>query len=62
MKAGPTIRFPAALASGIGPRIQARRMPFFRSTVVIVAVEARWSAAEVSGVSGMECPVASRFR
>ena len=41
VNAGPTIRLPAAVSSGIGPRIQHRRMPFFRSTVVMVAVEAR---------------------
>jgi hypothetical protein len=29
-----------AARSGVGPRIQQRRMPFFKSTVVIVAVDA----------------------
>jgi hypothetical protein len=56
VKAGPMMRFPAALASGIGPRIHARRTPFFRSTVVMVAVDARLSEAEIPGVSVMFNP------
>ncbi len=37
VKAGPTMRSPRA-TSGFGPFIQQRRMPFFNSIVVIVAV------------------------
>ena len=36
VKAGPTTRSP--LLKGIGPFIQQRRMPFFRSIVVMVPV------------------------
>ncbi len=53
VNAGPTIRLPPAPVSGMGPRIQARRMPFFSSTVVTVAVDARWSAATMSGAAVM---------
>jgi len=44
VNAGPTMRRPAAVAIGIGPLIQIRRIPFFSRTVVIVAVDARSSA------------------
>jgi hypothetical protein len=37
VKAGPTMRSPVGV-SGFGPFIQQRRIPFFRSIVVIVAV------------------------
>ena len=37
VKAGPTRRLPVG-ASGFGPFIQHRRMPFFSSMVVMVAV------------------------
>ena len=37
VKAGPTMRSPLG-TSGFGPFIQQRRMPFFSSIVVIVAV------------------------
>jgi hypothetical protein len=47
VKARPTSRS-LALKYGIGPCIQQRRMPFFRSTVVIVAVEAARSASAMA--------------
>ena len=38
VKAGPTRRLPVSPENGIGPLIQQRRMPFFSSIVVMVAV------------------------
>ena len=52
VKAGPTTRSPA-LAKGFGPRIQVRRRPFFRSTVVSVAVEIARRASARAGVRVM---------
>ena len=49
VKARPAIRF-CPSASGIGPFIQALRMPFFSSTVVMVAVVI-WRSAERRRVS-----------
>src|SRR5215203_2162985 len=62
MSARPTI-FSDALKAGIGPFIQQRRMPFFSSTVVSVAVEAarRASAMALSRVMGSSLMVDQAF-
>ena len=45
VNAGPTMRRPPSPPSGIGPCIQQRRMPFFSSMVVMVAVVTRRSVS-----------------
>ena len=50
VKAGPTMRLPVPPENGIGPLIQQRRMPFFSSIVVMVAVVIFSSVATSSGV------------
>src|SRR6201991_2489855 len=53
VKAGPTSRGIPGL-SGRAPRIQTFRRPFFRRTVVMVAVETRERVAIASGVNDIE--------
>jgi hypothetical protein len=53
VKAGPTKRFCPG-RSGRVPRIQTFRRPFFRRTVVMVAVETRDSVAMASGLRDIE--------
>ena len=48
VNARPTMRLPCAVTSGLAPRIHRRRRPFFRSTVVTVAVEISAKAARVA--------------
>jgi len=59
VKAGPTSRFAPGL-KGRAPRIQTFRNPFFRRTVVMVAVDTWDKAATASGVRDIEreAPVA----
>ena len=58
VKAGPTRRLPVSPENGIGPLIQQRRMPFFSSIVVMVAVVtfsilAMMSGARLKDASGL---------
>src|SRR5690606_14765033 len=55
VKAGPTTR-PWPGLSGLVPRIQTLRRPFFRRTVVSVAVETPFSVSTIFGSSDMESP------
>ena len=55
VKAGPTIR-PVPATSGRGPLIQQRRIPFFSSMVVIVAVVIPRSALRRAAFIGVLLP------